>query len=75
MNSRLQTTKSQLRSLRSGDVVTAQVEEVLSADAFIASFAGDLLRLKNETQRNLRAFETIKLIVTSVDPLAFQLAK
>ena len=64
-----------LANVKKGDILQARVSEVLSADEFIVDFSGDLMRIKNKTQRSLRAGQFVSLIVFQVSPLGFRLAK
>ena len=60
-------------ALRKGDIVEAEVVEIISATAVIVNFSGDLVRIVNETGRALRVGEKYEVRVTGVHPLRFQL--
>lgn len=51
----------------------AKVIEVLPDKACIVSFNGDLVRVKNSTGRIFLAGDTVKLKVSQLDPLSFQI--
>lgn len=61
--------------LQIGDVVQAQVAEVLDAHQIIISLNGDLARAQNETRRTLKAGDTVKLRVAATSPLAFRVVE
>ena len=58
--------------LEIGDVVQAQIAEVLDSSQIIISLNGDLARAQNETQRTLHVGDTVKLRVSSRSPLQFR---
>lgn len=62
-----------LQELKLGDRVLARVEEVLSDGDIIICLGGDLLRVSNETRRNLKAGEQVSVVVKALRPLRFQL--
>jgi hypothetical protein len=61
--------------LEIGDVVKAQVAEVLDAKELIISLNGDLARAANETHRQLKKGDTVKLRVASTNPLALRVVE
>ena len=65
--------KFTIEKLKVGEQVTAQVAEVLIAGQILVSFRGDLVRVENRTHLRLAAGDRIRLRVTSIDPLGFQL--
>jgi hypothetical protein len=65
-----------MRSLtnpRIGELRRARVVERLSPREYIVSFAGELLRVSNDTARVWRPGQDVDLIVISVNPVAFRL--
>ena len=58
--------------LQIGDVVQAEVAEVLDSAQIIISLYGDLARAQNETQRVLRVGDTVRLRVSATSPLQFR---
>ena len=58
--------------LEIGDVVEAQVAEVLDSSQIIISLYGDLARAQNETQRTLQVGDSVKLRVRAKNPLQFR---
>ena len=65
--------KHWIQSFQLGQVEQAQVIEAVGSEFFIVNFYGDLLRVRNSTKKNFRPGEWIQLIVTSIQPLSFQL--
>ncbi len=63
--------KLRVHQLRVGEVVKAQVVENVSAENFIVSFSGDLIRVKNQTGKLFDIGQQIHLKVTSLNPLSF----
>ena len=62
-----------LRDLKLGEALRARVEECLSGGELIINFGGDLLRVHNETGRELRVGDPVTLVVRGVSPLRFSL--
>jgi hypothetical protein len=62
-----------LRDLKFGDRLRGKVAEILSGDEVLISFAGDLIRVRNETSRPLVYGQAVTVVVTAVAPLRFQL--
>lgn len=58
--------------LEIGDVVKAQVAEVLDASQVIITLGGDLARAQNETPRALKVGDIVTLRVSSTRPLQFR---
>ena len=56
-----------------GQRVAARVEDIVSTEAIIVNFAGDLLRVSNKTGRKFKLGEAIQLEVRQLKPLQFQL--
>jgi hypothetical protein len=65
--------KPQIEKLRIDQEVWAIVEERLEGSEVLVNFAGDLLRIHNDTTKNFRAGERICLKVQSIEPLKFKL--
>lgn len=61
------------RRLQKGQILHAQVEEVVSATETICSFHGDLLRITNRSGEAFKKGQPIKLQVLSLHPLQFQI--
>ena len=59
--------------LKLGDVVEAEVVDVVSPNELIVSFHGDLMRVSNKSRQILRIHQQVQLRVVSVQPLSFQL--
>jgi ribosomal protein L19 len=59
--------------LKVGDRVHVRVEEILDQREIMISYAGDLLRVQNETARQLRVGDFVEVIVAGQHPLRFQL--
>ena len=66
--------KTKVSKFNTGQQVEAKISEVLSNGDLIAVFQGDLLRVKNQTQKTFRVGEHIVLEVSAVRPLSFRLA-
>lgn len=62
-----------VNNFKLGQEVTAQVEELLPDDHLIVNFKGDLMRVSNLSQMIVEVGESVRLKVTAVNPLAFQL--
>ncbi len=58
-----------------GDVVEAQVTEILDSSQLIISLHGDLARAHNETRRLLVVGEIVKLRVSATSPLRFRVVE
>ncbi|MGE0634432.1 MAG: hypothetical protein AB7O96_18595 [Pseudobdellovibrionaceae bacterium] len=58
---------------RPGDLVEAHVEEAMAFQQLVVSLHGDLIRVKNTTSRTFQKGDSILLIVSSTNPLQFQL--
>ncbi len=58
--------------LEIGDVVQAQVAEVLDSSQIVISLHGDLARAQNETQRTLLVGDVVRLRVSATSPLQFR---
>jgi hypothetical protein len=65
--------KSQIHKLRIGDLLWATIEEVITANEYIVSFQGDLVRVKNQTQKVFQSSEKMLVRVIAIDPLEFQM--
>ncbi len=65
--------KPHLRSLKKGQEVWAVVEETIALNEIIINFSGDLLRVKNQTERNFRVGQRVLLSVHGVAPLKLKL--
>lgn len=58
--------------LKVGEIVQAQIEEKIADRYFIASFKGNLIRVKIESLNPIQISEKIWLQVTQANPLAFK---
>ena len=67
--------KFYLDQLDVGDVVKAQVTEVLDDTQVIISLQGDLIRAENETGRRLRTGEVVTMRVASTTPLLLRITE
>ncbi len=65
--------KNFVRSLEKGQILSAQVVEVLSSREVICSFYGNLLRIANHATQSLQVDQIVQLQVKSTDPLEFQI--
>ena len=65
--------KFTIPKLKVGDVVNADVVEVLGSDTLIVSFNGDLVRVANESPRHFEKGHRIPLQVATTRPLSFKL--
>lgn len=65
--------KRVIPSLQIGELVKAQVLEVQHQGYLILDFYGDLIRVKNELQSDVRKGQLLDLQVISLLPLQFQL--
>lgn len=63
-----------INQLQFGDVIEAEVTEILSDEDIIMSFRGDLLRVQNHSQINLKLGQKLNCRVRSVQPLRFEIA-
>ncbi len=60
--------------LHFGDIIEAEVTELLDENDVIMSFQGDLLRVQNHSQRSLALGQKLKCRVKSTKPLRFEIA-
>jgi hypothetical protein len=65
--------KFTVHKLRIGDHVWAQVMEHVGEQELIVSFYGDLIRVRNESLRQLHLGDKVLVRVAAINPLAFQL--
>jgi hypothetical protein len=65
--------KFTVHKLRVGDLLRAQIVEVVGHDELIVSFQGDLIRVQNKSFSHLRSGDKILVRVTQTSPLFFQL--
>jgi hypothetical protein len=61
--------------LQVGDIVRAQVTDVLDEHQIIISLEGDLARAWNETRRALKKGDTVALRVSATAPLSFRVVE
>ena len=61
-----------LGNLRLGDRLLGKVEEVLSDSEILINFAGDLVRVHNETRKQFLVGERVMVQVRALEPLHFQ---
>ena len=64
-----------IQSLHFGDVIEAEVSELLTENEVIMSFQGDLLRVQNHSRSTLKVGEKLNCRVTSIDPLRFEMVQ
>ncbi|MES2964952.1 MAG: hypothetical protein V4760_13765 [Bdellovibrionota bacterium] len=62
-----------MRTFQVGELVDGSVEELLDEHELIISLGGQLMRVQNETRRNLKVGQTVTLVVSALAPLAFRL--
>lgn len=62
-----------LHDLKIGQSLEGRVAEILPDDGLIISFAGDLIRVSNETHRPLKTGDHVTVAVRATGPLRFQL--
>ena len=62
-----------VQSLHFGDVVEAEVSEILTDNEIIMSFQGDLLRVQNHSRKTLVRGQKLFCRVTSIEPLRFEM--
>ena len=65
--------KFTLHKLKIGDLLRAQVVEMVNPAEYIVSFYGDLIRVRNESQKTLAVNERVLVRVIAIKPLAFQM--
>ncbi len=65
--------KPRISSLKLGQKVWATCEEVRQDREILVNFEGDLLRVQNLSDRQLRVGQRIQLHVEAVQPLQFRL--
>ena len=61
--------------LRSGDIIEAEVTEILSDIEVIMSFKGDLLRIQNHSRNLLKLGQKVQCRVSSAHPLQFEIVQ
>ncbi|MDG0816930.1 hypothetical protein [Bdellovibrio svalbardensis] len=64
--------KAFLTSLKKGQILHAQVEDISSVTGILLNFQGDLLRISNLTGQMISKGQSIRLQVMSLEPLQFQ---
>lgn len=65
--------KQVLGDLKLGESLLGTVVELLPGDELLMSFSGDLVRVHNETKRELKVGERVTVVVTAVSPPRFRL--
>lgn len=65
--------KENLRSLKVGDHLFAEIHEVLSRHECIVSLNGDLVRVRNESLVDLQPFQRVRVRVSQLSPMALQI--
>jgi len=65
--------KTTIHRLRIGDKVWAQVLELLSNEEMIVNFNGDLIRVRNESQKPLYVGDKVLVQAVAIRPLQFQI--
>ena len=64
--------KFYIPEVKIGQIVEGLVEDIISHEYLIINFKGDLIRVKNSTQRTFHKGDNIRLEVTGLNPLEFQ---
>jgi D-serine deaminase-like pyridoxal phosphate-dependent protein len=64
-----------VHQLQVGDVIQAQITEVLDSSQVIISLKGDLARAVNETNRSLKVGDIVRLRVSHAEPLQFRVVE
>lgn len=67
--------KPRISTLKVGQRIWAVSEEIMPGGEILANFEGDLLRVKNMSDRLLRPGQRIQLKVESLHPLRFSLCE
>lgn len=67
--------KPVLRNLKLGQQVWAVVEEVIAQNEVVINFSGDLLRVKNQTNKNLRPGQRVQVQIEEIFPLKLKLVE
>lgn len=62
-----------LNKIKQGDVLRAEVVELITDKELIVSFYGDLIRVANHSRQKLMIGQEVYLRVLSVNPFSFQL--
>lgn len=62
-----------IHRLQRGQIVNGEVVDILSHNEVIVNFRGDLVRVSNQSGQIMEIGQILKLKVTSVHPLSFQL--
>ncbi len=63
-----------IQNLHFGDIIEAEVTELLSENELIMSFQGDLLRVQNQSLKFLEVGQKINCRVSELSPLRFEIA-
>ena len=66
--------KATLLRVKRGDRLRARILELQAGGDILISFDGDILRVRNETNRALRVGQVVTVFVIETSPLRFQLA-
>ncbi len=67
--------KPRVASLKQGQKVWATCEEARANHEILVNFEGDLLRVQNLSDRQIRVGQRIQLLVETVYPLKFRLVE
>ena len=62
-----------LDSFHRGQIIQSKVLELIKANEFIVELNGHLLRVSNKSNVSLSVGQKVRLVVSSVNPLSFQL--
>lgn len=60
------------KQMEKGQIHSATIEEIISVTEAICNFRGDLLRISNHTNIEMRIGDVIRLQVKNLEPLEFQ---
>ncbi len=66
--------KFHVPNLKLGEAVRVQVVDTLPGNELVITLDGDLIRVANESDREIYPGEMIELIVTALKPLQFRVA-
>ena len=67
--------KSALLDLKLNETLRGKVVEIFPDGELLMSFAGDLVRVQNETRRPFEVGQLVVVIVKAIEPVRFQLSE
>ncbi len=67
--------KFTVERLQFGEIIEAQVTEILSESEVIMSFKGDLLQVQNHSHKVFALGQKLYCRVTALNPLRFEIAQ